>query len=117
MKSDLFLRSLGASIRALRGNVGLTQHQLGSRAGIGGKYVSEIERGTRDLPLSTLHSIVERGLQLQLDIAIRGKSRVGTATPLPRNVEEIALLLAALPMSTRDRIVEIIRTLVELAKK
>lgn len=93
----------------------MTQHQLGSRAGIGGKYVSEIERGTRDLPVSTLHSIVERGLQLQLDIAIRGKGKPAAA-PLPRNVEELALVLASLPMSTRDRLVEVIRTIVELAK-
>lgn len=115
MKSDQFLRSLGESIRALRGDVGLTQHQLGSRAGIGGKYVSEIERGTRDLPVSTLYSIVERGLQLQLDIAFRGKGKP-TAAPLPRNVEEVALLIASLPMSTRDRLVEVIRTMVELTK-
>jgi len=114
MTSVALLRTLGELIRAGRSETGLTQGELGARAGIGGKYVSEIERGTRDVPLSTLYAIVERGLQLQLDIAFRKRSRTGRDQALPASVEELAIAIAALPVATQTRVVALIRDLIEL---
>lgn len=114
MTSVAFLRTLGELIRSERGETGLTQGELGARAGIGGKYVSEIERGTRDLPLSTLFAIVERGLQLQLDVRFCKRGAAGRDRSLPGNVEELALLLAALPMAKRIRVVALMGELLEL---
>ena len=40
-----FLKGLGQQIRVLRQEKNLTQAELAERAGIGPKYVGEIERG------------------------------------------------------------------------
>src|SRR5580704_15434933 len=69
--SDDGFRKLGALIRTCRSAARLTQAELGRRAGIVGKYVSEIERGTRDIPFSTLRAIAEDGLGLVLDVRFR----------------------------------------------
>jgi transcriptional regulator with XRE-family HTH domain len=77
------LRALGDQIRACRIAAELTQRELGERAGIVGKYVSEIERGTRDIPFTRLAAIVEGGLQRQLVLSFQ---REGTTrnSELPR---------------------------------
>ena len=91
----------------------LTQDTLGRRSGIVGKYVSEIERGTRDIPFSTLHAIVESGLGLQLDIGFRAKGPM--RQPLPRAVEELARTIAALTDDERVLILAIVRSALKLA--
>jgi len=113
MKTEELLRSLGALIRANRINAGLTQAALGDRAGIVGKYVSEIERGTRDVPMSTLLSIVEAGLQMQLDVGIRDKSEMSHQRALPVQLDAE---IAKLPADVRAKVVTVVREVVELAR-
>jgi len=113
------LRALGQLIRQRRGAAGLTQDQLGKRAGIVGKYVSEIERGTRDVPFSTLHAIVEDGLGHRLDIRFGapGDGRTAKlAPPLPRSVEAIARAMAALPAERRAAVLVLVRALLRVAR-
>ena len=111
-------RAVGRRIRAVRMEVGLTQRELGKRAGIGGKYVSEIERGTRDIPLSTLHAVV-RGLGRNLDVvfAQRQGAEPPQADPLPAAVTAVARALAALPAQRRSHALEIVRAVVKLASR
>jgi transcriptional regulator with XRE-family HTH domain len=114
MDTDDLLRSLGELIRSHRVSARLTQRVLGSRAGIVSKYVSEIERGTRDVPLSTLRAIVERGLHLHLEIVFRSK---GDATgPLPMHIVEVATAIAALPPDVRSKVLALVRGIVELTR-
>lgn len=113
------LRALGHLIRHRRAVAGLTQEQLGRRAGIVGKYVSEIERGTRDIPFSTLHAIVEDGLGLRLDIrfgtaAVGGGRGAKLAAPLPRSVEMVARQIASMPAERRTAVLAIVRTLLRI---
>lgn len=114
------LRSVGALIRNKRSSAGLTQGTLAIRAGLSAKYVSEIERGTRDVPFSTLHAIVESGLGLTLEVAFPTKpsSRSGTTRPpLPRQIDEMARQLAELPDEDRLAVVRIVRDLIALASR
>jgi transcriptional regulator with XRE-family HTH domain len=113
------LRSIGELIRARRAASNLTQAQLGKRAGIVGKYVSEIERGTRDVPYSTLHAIVD-GLDLHLDV------RFGTVAesrgakpppPLPRAIEQLARTIAELPAEPRATVLAAVRMMLRLVKR
>lgn len=118
--SDTLLRIVGQQLRARRVAAELTQDQLGKKAGIVGKYVSEIERGTRDMPISTLHALVEQGLSLRLDIdfnAKNGSRPEMRLPPLPPAVEEVARLVAALPTDTRTSVLAIIRNLTELVSR
>lgn len=110
---------MGQSIRTRRTAAALTQEQLGKRAGIVGKYVSEIERGTRDIPFSTLHAIVEDGLALRLDVrfgtAAEGGGRgAKAAAPLPRSVEVLARAIAELPAERRATVVALVRAVLRV---
>jgi transcriptional regulator with XRE-family HTH domain len=91
----------------------MTQEQLGTRAGLVGKYVSEIERGTRDMPFSTLCALVEHGLGLRLEVvfAARGGSRPHLLVP---EIDELARAVATLPADARRRALPILRSIVEL---
>lgn len=83
------------------------------KAGITGKYVSELERGTRDLPFSTLHALVERGLGLTLEVrAIDGARR--TAVELPPKVAELARAIAELRDEQRASVLAIVREALRL---
>jgi len=48
------LRTIGAWVRCHRRLQGLTQAGLAARAGISRGYLSDIERGTRDLSVTVL---------------------------------------------------------------
>jgi transcriptional regulator with XRE-family HTH domain len=116
---DPFLRALGEQIRTTRIAAGLTQNEVGKRAGIVGKYVSEIERGTRDVPLSTLRAVVERGLGLRLELELcpkHGSRPRVRLPPLPPGVEEVARAVADLSSEDRSRVLAIVKTLVGLVK-
>jgi transcriptional regulator with XRE-family HTH domain len=54
------LKIVGEQIREARINQDLTQVELGKLCDTSGKYISEIERGERDIPISTLGVIARR---------------------------------------------------------
>ena len=110
------LRKLGALIRTCRSAAQLTQAELGRRAGIVGKYVSEIERGTRDVPFSTLRAIAEDGLGLVLDGRFRATAgTAATHDEIPAPIAGLAREIAGLTPEQRSRIVTIIKILLRLA--
>src|SRR4051812_25762591 len=110
MSTRKLLEALGGRIREARAQAGLTQAELGQRAGIVGKYVSEIERGTRDIPMSTLISIVERGLGMDAEILFRPRG-VGSRVSVPGAIAEVAELIAELPTEQQTKILSIVRSI------
>lgn len=115
MRTRRLLGSLGDRIRTARTKEGLTQAEVGARAGIVGKYVSEIERGTRDIPLSTLVAILERGLGYDLDLVLRAR-RHGSRVSVPSAIEEVAALIADLPDNQQQKVLAIVRGILELVE-
>ena len=123
-KSSDLLARLGANLRSLREERGLTQEQVAERAGYTSKYVSEIERGHRDPPLTTLARICERGLACPLSRVIdstnASRSRptddgADPRMPLPRAVREVAEQIAQVgSYQQRSRILRLVRELVRL---
>lgn len=107
----LLLERLGARLRQLREDAKLTQEQLAERAGFGGKYVGEIEKGIRDVPLSTLRAVVENGLGLQLDAVFSGKGgcRKVKVVAHPRDVEITAGVISQLPMNVRRPLLSLLK--------
>ncbi len=59
------LSLIGGKIQSIREKNGITQDQLGERAGINAKYVSAIERGQKNLTVLTLEKIA-KGLDVEL---------------------------------------------------
>jgi transcriptional regulator with XRE-family HTH domain len=111
-------RALGHAIRAAREGAQLTQAQLGKRAGIVGKYVSEIERGNRDVPFSTLRRIVEDGLGLTLEVRFgngNGKKNGNgkhNAPGLPQELRDIV----DLPPDKRRAALAVVKALIALCR-
>lgn len=62
--------AFGERLRAARRSKGLTQEQVGERAGIDRAAYSELERGQRDARLSTLLRI-ERAIGGRLDLVVK----------------------------------------------
>ena len=51
------LKVLGEVIRRRRKEMGLTQEELGNKAGVDPKYIGEIERGNANITIKTFFSI------------------------------------------------------------
>ena len=119
-----FLDLLGVRLREMREARGLTQEALGERAGFTGKYLSEVERGLRDLPLSTLRAIAT-SLGATLEDVFRGLEsgkaagrEVALPLPEPFSREVLALVraLTQLPSARRRRVLSAIRALLQVAR-
>lgn len=117
MHDDL-KKILGSRLRNRRQHLRLTQDDVATRAGFSSKYISEIERGCRDMPLSTLCRIVESGLTWRIDEALFGLTSLDDindheeqVSPL---VQKLALDVAALPEATQYQVVEVLRGIVGL---
>lgn len=67
---------LNQAIRARRRQLGLTQADLGQRAGLAAKHVSRIENGTHEPRVSTLLALVSA---LELDLVIGEHGQIASA--------------------------------------
>lgn len=99
----------GARLRELLVAADLSQEEVGERAGFGGKYIGEIEKGTRDVPISTLRAVIENGLGLRIDAAFTGKAtRVAAIAVHPRDVELTAEAISRLPLKLRRPLLSLV---------
>ena len=64
-------RAFGDHLRALREARGLSQERLGSKAGLSGKFVGEVERGEKSISLDSLWRVA-RALGLSMPALITG---------------------------------------------
>ena len=62
---------VGALIQDARLEKGLTQEELAKKVGTTKSYISKIENNIKEVRLSTLKKIVERGLDGKLDLSIK----------------------------------------------
>jgi transcriptional regulator with XRE-family HTH domain len=70
---------LGARLRSLRTEMGLTQRALGRRAGLSGKFIGEVERGEKSITIDSLY-LISRALGTPLDeLASMKELRKGSA--------------------------------------
>ncbi len=109
------LQQVGNRLRTLREVAGLTQEEVAERAGFTGKYVSEIERGLRDVPLSTLERVATRALETRVDALFGARpSETWEHPALPRSVEVVAQRIAVLPSLKRRAVLRIVRELLSV---
>ncbi|MCM3430739.1 helix-turn-helix domain-containing protein [Brevibacillus invocatus] len=54
-----FLKNVGDRIRTIRKHRGLTQESLAEKTGLQNTYISDVERGDRNISLETLEKIVQ----------------------------------------------------------
>lgn len=53
-----FLKLVGEQIRTIRKSKGLTQEELAEKSGLSLSYISDVERGTRNISLESLEKII-----------------------------------------------------------
>lgn len=119
---NALLFELGARLRALREARGWTLADLAERAGFGAAYLSEIERGRKNVPFLSL-SVIASALGLPLDETLRGvgEERRGasiareTEARLPQHVEALARDLATLPAGRRRAVLAAVRAFLRAA--
>ena len=63
---DSVLHRFGQRLRELRRELGLTQDEVATRAGLTSKYLSEVENGHSNPSLLVLHAVAEKGLKMPL---------------------------------------------------
>ncbi len=73
------LQTLGVNIRRLRRNLQLSQEDLAERCGLHRTYLSDLERGSRNLSFLSLLAMA-RGLGLTVSELTRG---IGASDPKP----------------------------------
>lgn len=62
---------LGFLVQQARLEKGMTQEELAEKCGTNKGYISKIENNIKEVRISTLQKIVERGLGGHLDLSIR----------------------------------------------
>ncbi|MEO1480576.1 MAG: helix-turn-helix domain-containing protein [Myxococcota bacterium] len=111
-------KTLGIRLRNRRQELKLTQDEVATRAGFSSKYISEIERGCRDMPLSTLCRIVEQGLEWRVDEAVFGLTSQteinANEAPVSPLVQKLALELSALPDEKQSEVVQLLSGITRL---
>lgn len=61
---------IGAMLQAARLEKGLTQEQLAEKCGTNKAYISKIENDVKEVRISTLQKIVEKGLGGRLNLSV-----------------------------------------------
>ncbi len=78
--------TMGALVRARRKAAGLTQAQAAGLAGVGNRFLSELERGKKTLEFARVLQVLER-LGFELAVVPRG-AKLSIRSTLPSTVIE-----------------------------
>jgi transcriptional regulator with XRE-family HTH domain len=102
----------GRRVRALRTLRKLTQEQLGERAGVSGKFIGQVERGSGN---PSLHVIIRLGGALNIDLADlmrleenRPEGTVKNAARAYAASERVSEYLASRPASDVEKALRIL---------
>jgi len=70
LSDEEFLQNLGEAIRVRRQALGLSQEQVADKAGVHRTYLSDIERGTRNITVAMLNQVA-----MALDVELANLTR------------------------------------------
>jgi len=103
---------VGEQVRKLRKMRGMTQEGLAERSNLSFSYISDVERGTRNISLESLGKImVALGIQpIQLFEGAKDLTEVGEVTELSQKVDTLVFLL-------KNRSVEEVEFMIKVARE
>jgi transcriptional regulator with XRE-family HTH domain len=87
---DRRLSDLGRALRQLRRDRGFSQEELARRAGLHPNHLGQIERGAKDLRVTTLLRILDavEASPSDLELTMLGTAPLGRITPLHSSTPE-----------------------------
>ncbi len=97
-------RRLGARIRALRDDRGLTQEVIANRIGVSPKYVSQIECGQRSPSWETVVALAHYGFETKVSALM-----FGIDEDLEADVQDLSEVLAGRPKEARLVLLQAVR--------
>ena len=106
-KPDALRRRFGQRIRAVRKAAGLSQMDLGGKAGLDHTYIGGIERGERNLSLEAIGKLAA-GLGVEMADLFRFSGH--QAGPTDPNLSELVALLEKEDASSRRLALELVKT-------
>lgn len=94
-KTDL-KKEFGAAVRFRRDHLGISQEELAGRAGLHRTYISDVERGARNVSLESIHRLAE-ALEIPLSILFSrlgqtGSERTSAPTLSPDELVDILIV-------------------------
>jgi transcriptional regulator with XRE-family HTH domain len=98
-------KTVGRRLRELRKLTGLSQEKMAERAGVNGKYYSEIERGKRNVTIRVLEKIATN-----LGVSLEDLFRFPTDERLSPKGEEVVALIIALLKSKDEKALTKLKT-------
>lgn len=113
----------GSSVRNWRGRLGISQEELGERAGLHRTYISDVERGARNISLESIEKLA-RALQVSVSTLVYqlngGASDKATATRfladglmdilfVEDEINDVELTLAALKSANITNQIHVVR--------
>lgn len=102
---------LGQRLRAFRKERRLSQEALGSKAGLSGKFIGEVERGDKSISIDSLYRVAAV-LRVPLHLLTDARAGRGKKSGAGPEAEEIFALVATRPRAEVKRAYEVIRKIV-----
>jgi CheY-like chemotaxis protein/DNA-binding XRE family transcriptional regulator len=87
-------KQFGAAVRFHRDHLGISQEELAGRAGLHRTYISDVERGARNVSLESIHRLAA-ALEVPLSILfsrLEEGSKSPTTSPLPEEMVDILIV-------------------------
>lgn len=88
-------KQFGAAVRLRRDHLGISQEELAGRAGLHRTYISDVERGARNVSLESMHRLAD-GLEIPLSVLfsrVEGTAPDAHAGPLLSPDELVDILI------------------------
>jgi transcriptional regulator with XRE-family HTH domain len=104
---------LAQRLRAIRRGRGLSQEELGQRAGLSGKFIGEVERGLKSISVDSLYHVAV-ALGVPLELLTRVEAGRNGRVPLPEAEAILAMVLTRPPTELR-RARQVLETMLKTA--
>lgn len=106
--------ALGARLRALRKERGLSQEKLGQRSRLSGKFIGEVERGEKSISIDSLHGVAE-ALEVPMELLVAGLGDRKSACPA--EVEQITATVQNLSRRRAAQVLRIVRAYLDPSER
>jgi XRE family transcriptional regulator, aerobic/anaerobic benzoate catabolism transcriptional regulator len=106
---DVFLRTLGENVRAMRADLGMTRKMLASASGVSERFLAQLESGTGNASVLVLRQIA-KALETSVERLIAERESPSAASPTPSSstIENVLRMVTRLSPADVARVRQVI---------